>query len=108
MELTTNSRKEKMDNYKAASERSDEAERLLVPPFKRVATHTAEQTIWSEGAEHSTEPLLICAPSFEDIQRMAGYPVDEEGYAVTGPSVESDEDYGNRMSGLHAEEGGDQ
>jgi hypothetical protein len=45
------------------------------------------KTIWDKDAEHSTEPLLICAPSHEDIQRMAGFPVDDEDRAI----VEDDE-----------------
>ena len=41
----------------------------------------------------------------EDIQRMAGYPVDGKVALWQVHGQESDEDYGNRMSRLHNEEG---
>lgn len=39
------------------------------------------KTIWdSDGSDGET--LLICAPSHEDIQRMAGFPVDDDERAL--------------------------
>jgi hypothetical protein len=42
----------------------------------------AIKTIWDADAETSTEALLICAPTHADIQRMAGFPVDDEDRAI--------------------------
>jgi hypothetical protein len=37
------------------------------------------KTIWNSDG---SEPCLICAPTHEDIQRMAGFPVDDEERAL--------------------------
>ena len=47
-----------------------------------LADHAAGKpvkTIWNSDG---SEPCLICAPTHEDIQRMAGFPVDDEERAL--------------------------
>ena len=46
-----------------------------------LADHAAGKpvkTIWNSDG---SEPCLICPPTHADIQRMAGFPEDSEGYA---------------------------
>jgi hypothetical protein len=60
---------------------------------------TQGRTIWN--SDGSDGPCLICAPSFEDIQAMAGFPVDDEDRALVVDEEENDD---TRTIGLPSNE----